>query len=81
MSDSARRIPCPGMKVLFVGDVVGKPGRAGLARAMPSLRERHQPDMIIVNGENSAGGLGITAKTAADLFSIGTGVITLGNHP
>jgi metallophosphoesterase (TIGR00282 family) len=68
------------MKVLFVGDVVGKPGRAGLARAMPSLRERHRPDLVIVNGENSAGGLGITPSTAEDLFSIGADVITLGNH-
>jgi hypothetical protein len=68
------------MKVLFVGDVVGKPGRAGLARAMPGLRERHAPDLVIVNGENSAGGLGITEKTANDLFSMGTDVITLGNH-
>jgi 2',3'-cyclic-nucleotide 2'-phosphodiesterase len=68
------------MRVLFVGDVVGKPGRAGLARAMPGLRERHAPDLVIVNGENSAGGLGITPKTAEDLFSIGADVITLGNH-
>jgi metallophosphoesterase (TIGR00282 family) len=66
--------------VLFVGDVVGKPGRAGLARAMPELRERHRPDLVIANGENSAGGLGITEKTAADLFAIGADVITLGNH-
>ena len=68
------------MKVLFVADVVGKPGRAGLARAMPGLRDRYAPDLVIVNGENSAGGIGITEKTAADLFSIGGGVITLGNH-
>ena len=68
------------MKVLFVADVVGKPGRAGLARAMPGLRERHAPDLVIVNGENSAGGLGITEKTGEDLFSIGADVITLGNH-
>ncbi len=68
------------MKVLFVGDVVGKPGRAGLARAMPGLLERHEPDLVIVNGENSAGGLGITESTAKDLFSMGTDVITLGNH-
>jgi hypothetical protein len=68
------------MKVLFVGDVVGKPGRAGLARAMPGLRERLSPDLVIVNGENSAGGLGITEKTGNDLFSIGADVITLGNH-
>jgi metallophosphoesterase (TIGR00282 family) len=68
------------MKLLFVGDVVGKPGRAGLARAMPGLRERHQPDLVIVNGENSAGGLGITEKTGNDLFGMGADVITLGNH-
>ena len=68
------------MKVLFVADVVGKPGRAGLSRAMPGLRERHAPDLVIVNGENSAGGLGITEKTGEDLFSIGADVITLGNH-
>jgi len=68
------------MKVLFIGDVVGKPGRAGLARAMPALRDRHRPDLVIVNGENSAGGLGITPKTAEDLFEIGADVITLGNH-
>ncbi|HEY8001812.1 MAG: TIGR00282 family metallophosphoesterase [Vicinamibacteria bacterium] len=68
------------MKVLFVGDVVGKPGRAGLARAMPGLRERLAPDLVIVNGENSAGGLGITRKTGDDLFAIGADVITLGNH-
>jgi hypothetical protein len=68
------------MRVLFVGDVVGKPGRAGLARALPGLRERHRPDLMIVNGENSAGGLGITRKTAEELLGIGAGVITLGNH-
>ena len=68
------------MRVLFIADVVGKPGRAGLGRAMPDLRERHRPDLVIVNGENSAGGLGITQKTAEDLFSIGADVITLGNH-
>ena len=68
------------MKVLFVADVVGKPGRAGLARAMPGLRERYAPELVIVNGENSAGGIGITEKTGADLFAIGADVITLGNH-
>ena len=68
------------MRILFVADVVGKPGRAGLGRAMPGLRERHAPDLVIVNGENSAGGLGITPKTGADLFAMGADVITLGNH-
>ena len=68
------------MRVLFIGDVVGGPGRRGLAAAMPGLRERHEPDLVIVNGENSAGGIGITEKTAEDLFGAGADVITTGNH-
>jgi metallophosphoesterase (TIGR00282 family) len=68
------------MRVLFIGDVVGSPGRKGLRETMPSLREAHAPDLIIVNGENSAGGMGITERTANDLFDAGTGVITTGNH-
>jgi 2',3'-cyclic-nucleotide 2'-phosphodiesterase len=68
------------VRLLFVADVVGKPGRVGLARAMPALRERWEPDLAIVNGENSAGGLGITERTAEDLFGMGFDVITLGNH-
>jgi 2',3'-cyclic-nucleotide 2'-phosphodiesterase len=68
------------MRVLFIGDVVGSPGRQGLREAMPMLRERHAPDLVIVNGENSAGGVGITERTARDLFESGTNVITTGNH-
>ncbi len=68
------------MKLLFVGDVVGSPGRKGLRDAMPGLVERHQPDLAVVNGENSAGGLGITDRTGRDLFDMGFDVITLGNH-
>jgi metallophosphoesterase (TIGR00282 family) len=68
------------MRVLFIGDVVGGPGRRGLRDAMPGLRERYAPDLVIVNGENSAGGMGITERTANDFFGIGTGVITTGNH-
>ena len=68
------------VNVLFIGDVVGSPGRRGLAAAMPHLRERHAPDLVIVNGENSAGGLGITEKTATELFEAGADVITTGNH-
>ena len=68
------------MRILFVADVVGKPGRAGLGRAMPGLRERFDPQLVVVNGENSAGGIGITEKTAAELHAIGADVITLGNH-
>lgn len=68
------------MRVLFIGDVVGGPGRRGLAAAMPELRERHRPDLTIVNGENSAGGMGITEKTAGALFEAGADAITTGNH-
>jgi 2',3'-cyclic-nucleotide 2'-phosphodiesterase len=68
------------MRVLFIGDVVGSPGRQGLREAMPALRERHAPDLVIVNGENSAGGVGITERTANDLFQSGADVITTGNH-
>jgi metallophosphoesterase (TIGR00282 family) len=68
------------VRVLFIGDIVGRPGRAGLAAAMPELRERHSPDLVIANGENTAGGLGITEKTARELFQLGVGVITTGNH-
>src|SRR3954452_10053136 len=68
------------MGVLFSGDVVGSPARAGLASTMPGIRERHSLDLIDVDGETSAGGLGITEKTANELFEIGVDVITTGNH-
>jgi metallophosphoesterase (TIGR00282 family) len=68
------------MRVLFIGDIVGRPGRTGLASVMPELRERHAPDLVIANGENIAGGLGITEKTANALFDLGVDVITTGNH-
>jgi metallophosphoesterase (TIGR00282 family) len=68
------------VRVLFISDIVGRPGRAGLAAAMPELRERHSPDLVIANGENSAGGLGITEKTANEILGMGIDVITTGNH-
>jgi metallophosphoesterase (TIGR00282 family) len=68
------------VRLLFIGDIVGRPGRDGLARLMPELRERHRPDLVIANGENSAGGLGITEKTARQIFDSGVDVITTGNH-
>ena len=70
----------PQMRLLFIGDVVGRPGREGLAKAMPELRAERMPDLIVVNGENAAGGVGITEETAKDLFEAGADVITLGNH-
>jgi hypothetical protein len=68
------------MKLLFIGDVVGSPGRKVLEAALPALRERHAPDWLVVNGENSAGGLGVTQKTATAFFDMGFDAITLGNH-
>ena len=68
------------MKLLFVGDVVGGPGRQALAAAMPGLRSERMPDLVVVNGENAAGGVGITQKTARELLELGADAITLGNH-
>ncbi len=68
------------VSILFVGDIVGGIGRRTLLALLPSLRERYAPDFVVVNGENAAGGLGITPKIARELFSAGVDVITLGNH-
>jgi hypothetical protein len=66
--------------ILFVGDVVGGLGRRTLLALLPALREELTPTFVVVNGENSAGGLGITAKIADELFGAGVDAITLGNH-
>jgi 2',3'-cyclic-nucleotide 2'-phosphodiesterase len=68
------------VRLLFIGDVVGRPGREALAAAMPELRAERMPDLVVVNGENVAGGVGITKETAEELFAAGADVITLGNH-
>jgi 2',3'-cyclic-nucleotide 2'-phosphodiesterase len=68
------------MRLLFVGDLVGRPGRRTLAALLPELRERYAPDFVIVNGENAAGGLGITERIALELLDGGVDGITLGNH-
>jgi metallophosphoesterase (TIGR00282 family) len=68
------------VKVIFVGDVVAGIGRRTLAALLPGLRERHRPDFVVVNGENSAGGVGVTRKTAQELFELGADAVTLGNH-
>ena len=68
------------MKLLFIGDVVGGLGRRTLAALLPGLRERHEPDFVVVNGENAAGGVGITERTALELLALGADAITLGNH-
>ena len=66
--------------ILFVGDIVGSIGRRTLLGLLPALRERHDPTFVVVNGENAAGGLGITPKIADELFAAGVDAITLGNH-
>jgi metallophosphoesterase (TIGR00282 family) len=66
--------------ILFVGDVVGGIGRRTLLECLTVLRERHAPTFVVVNGENAAGGLGITPKIAEEMFANGVDAITLGNH-
>jgi hypothetical protein len=68
------------MRLLFVGDIVGKPGREIFRRAMPWLRNRHDPDLVIVNVENAAGGSGVTRETAEEILAAGAEVLTSGNH-
>ncbi|VAV91003.1 Uncharacterized protein YmdB [hydrothermal vent metagenome] len=68
------------MRSLLLGDVVGRCGRRAVAEYLPQLIQHLQPDFVLANGENAAGGFGITAKTANGLFASGVDVITLGNH-
>lgn len=68
------------MRLLFVGDIVGRPGRQALRTLLPSLRERFRPDLVIANAENAAGGFGVTVKVAQELFALGLDLLTTGNH-
>ncbi len=68
------------MKVLFIGDIFGEPGRRAVARAVPKLVAQRQIDIVIGNGENAAAGFGITPELAEELFDLGLAVITTGNH-
>ena len=68
------------IRILFVGDVVGKPGRRALECHLPSLLESREVDLCIVNAENAAGGKGLTRKVAEELFDQGAHVLTTGNH-
>lgn len=68
------------MKIVFLGDVVGKSGRRTVASVVPRIREEHQPDVIIANAENSAGGFGINAESLAQMESAGIDFFTTGNH-
>jgi 2',3'-cyclic-nucleotide 2'-phosphodiesterase len=68
------------VRVLMIGDVIGKPGRQAVERTLPGLRDERRIDLVIANGENLAGGMGLTSTTAAILFESGVDVITSGNH-
>jgi metallophosphoesterase (TIGR00282 family) len=68
------------VKILFIGDIVGEPGRRAVTTLLPKLRGQHLLDFVIANGENSAGGNGITPKIAVEIFSAGVDVITSGDH-
>jgi metallophosphoesterase (TIGR00282 family) len=68
------------MRVLFVGDVVGKPGRQAIAALVPSIKRERDIDLVIANGENAAGGAGLTGEIAREIHDAGADVITNGNH-
>ena len=68
------------MKILFIGDIVGSPGRKAVKELLPKVQHAHKLDVIIANGENSAGGNGITPDLAEELFSCGVDAITTGDH-
>src|SRR5437588_4790440 len=68
------------LTVLFLGDVVGEPGRNAVISRLPELKEQHGLDFIVVNGENAAGGRGITGKITIDLLRAGVSVVTTGDH-
>lgn len=68
------------MRLLFLGDVVGRAGRRAVCEILPRLRERYQAEFVVVNGENAAGGFGITEQVYLELRDAGADVVTTGNH-
>jgi len=68
------------LRVLLIGDIIGRPGRRATSELLPKLRDEHGIDLVIANGENAAGGIGLTPKTAEELFKSGVDVISSGNH-
>jgi len=68
------------LRILFIGDIFGRPGRNIVQEKLASLVRTHSIDLIIANGENSAAGFGITGQIAEELFDLGIDVLTSGNH-
>lgn len=68
------------MRLLFLGDIVGRPGRLAVSERLPALRERWRLDCVVINGENAAGGFGITESICDELINAGADAVTLGNH-
>jgi metallophosphoesterase (TIGR00282 family) len=68
------------MKILAIGDIIGNPGRQTVQRLLPQIRQDYAIDAVIANGENVAGGFGLTSNTAKELFNAGVDVLTSGNH-
>jgi 2',3'-cyclic-nucleotide 2'-phosphodiesterase len=68
------------VRILFIGDIVGQPGRRAVKQLVPKLRRRHDLDLVIANGENAAGGSGITISTAGEILDSGVDIITTGDH-
>jgi len=66
--------------ILAIGDIVGKPGRRAVSQLLPGLRQQYRTDLVIANGENAAGGVGLTLSTAKELLDTGVDVLTSGNH-
>ena len=68
------------MLILAIGDIIGKPGRKALSRLLPGLRRQRGIDLVVANGENAAGGIGLTLETAGEMLDAGADVLTSGNH-
>jgi len=68
------------MQILFIGDIVGRPGREAIRSLLPTIIKEYKPDLIIANAENASGGRGLTKEVAEELFSYGLDFLTMGNH-
>ena len=68
------------MNILFIGDIYGHPGRTIVKKKLPELVEKHQVDLVLANGENAAGGFGITPPLVEELLELGIAALSSGNH-